>query len=345
MVTMSAKPDEKLERQAILWLVRLQSQPADDSLKQACMKWRQYNQAHEQAWQAVQATYSQLQHHVQQVPSCLPVSPAQLLHRSASRMSRRRALGQFGCLLALGLPLGWITHEYTPWQRLGADHATVIGQRASLTLDDGSQLMLNTDSAVRLRFGPDQRLILLDRGEIYWHGNASHSQAARPLRIETAGGSIETHAGQLSIRRQANQASLVHLASGTVQLQGRKMATPVTKTADQLTTASSPPDGSDGYDILLASADVQRTTASGMDRLAWTEGLLVAQDMRLADFLAEVNRYRQGRLDWTPEIADLRISGTYQLHDTDRLLALLPRSLPVEIGHRTRFWTTVRART
>ncbi|MCP1680201.1 DUF4880 domain-containing protein [Kerstersia gyiorum] len=321
--------NEKLEKQAILWLVRLQSQPGDASLQQACMNWRQRHPAHEHAWQAVQSSYSQLRQHVQQVPSGLPVSPSTLLHRSTNRLSRRRALGQFGSLLALAVPAGWIAHEYTPWQRLRADHATSIGQRALLTLDDGSRLHLNTDSAIRLRFGPDERLILLDRGEISLNSvTARHDTPFMPLRVETRDGRLDARASHFSVRQLANGSQL-HVETGTVPAQGRHMPAP--------TLAPAP------GDYLLTAAAARPIANPGMDMLAWTEGQLVAQNMLLSDFLAEVGRYRHGRLDWTQEIASLRISGTYQLRDTDSLLALLPRVLPVEIGQRTRYWTTVRA--
>ena len=83
--------------------------------------------------------------------------------------------------------------------------------------------------------------------------------------------------------------------------------------------------------------------APDMDAAAWADGLIVTRGMRLADFLAEVSRYRNGRLACSESIADLRLSGVYRLDDTDKLLELLTRTLPVEV-HRTRWWVTVQAR-
>src|SRR3546814_7179572 len=58
--------------------------------------------------------------------------------------------------------------------------------------------------------------------------------------------------------------------------------------------------------------------------------------MRLEDFLNEVGRYRQGYLKCAASIADLRLSGVFRLEDTDKLLAVLPRTLPVQLRYRTR---------
>ncbi|MEK7490454.1 MAG: histidine kinase, partial [Pseudomonadota bacterium] len=73
----------------------------------------------------------------------------------------------------------------------------------------------------------------------------------------------------------------------------------------------------------------------------WTDGMIVATDMRLADFLAEVDRYRPGRLRCAPDVADLRVSGTFPIADTDRILDALRIALPVRIHFLTRYWTTV----
>ncbi|WP_374756949.1 FecR family protein, partial [Raoultella terrigena] len=78
-----------------------------------------------------------------------------------------------------------------------------------------------------------------------------------------------------------------------------------------------------GQRWLMTRSGLRADTAAGMDIHGWTEGLLVIQDMRLADFLTEVARYRPGHLGWDDDVAELRISGTYPLANTTRVLALL----------------------
>ena len=70
--------------------------------------------------------------------------------------------------------------------------------------------------------------------------------------------------------------------------------------------------------------------------------MLVASGMRLDRFLAELGRHRPGLLHCDPAIAGLRVSGTYPLADTDRVLDMLRTTLPVEIRFMTRYWATVR---
>jgi ferric-dicitrate binding protein FerR (iron transport regulator) len=46
-------------------------------------------------------------------------------------------------------------------------------------------------------------------------------------------------------------------------------------------------------------------------------------------------------LSCTAQVADLRLSGVFRLDDTDKLLAILPQTLPVQLRYRTRWWVTL----
>ncbi|MNC72134.1 fec operon regulator FecR [compost metagenome] len=65
--------------------------------------------------------------------------------------------------------------------------------------------------------------------------------------------------------------------------------------------------------------------------------------MPLAEFASELGRYRPGLLRCAPEVAGLKVSGTYQLADTGQILQLLTRSLPVRVEYRTRYWVSIGA--
>ena len=52
---------------------------------------------------------------------------------------------------------------------------------------------------------------------------------------------------------------------------------------------------------------------------------------RLGDLVHELGRYRRGHLGVAPEVADLRITGSFPLHDTDKALSALLPTLPVQI--------------
>ena len=72
--------------------------------------------------------------------------------------------------------------------------------------------------------------------------------------------------------------------------------------------------------------------------------MLAAQDMRLDAFADELSRYRPGLLRVEPQVAGLRLSGAFQLDDTEAVLDSLTRMLPVDVLYRTPYWVTIAAR-
>ncbi|MCR3786110.1 FecR domain-containing protein [Pseudomonas aeruginosa] len=215
------------------------------------------------------------------------------------------------------------------WQRLSADYSTATGERRSIELVDGTRLQLNTDSAVDVCYDDGQRLILLARGEIFLASGAdTQSPTHRPLRVRTAQGLFEALGTRFNVRLQ-DAATCLSVSEGSVRIDAfgaRPLQAPVAEA---------------GQSYRIAADGVRRLERPQMDAVAWADGLIVTRDMRLADFLAEVARYRNGYLGCAAEVADLRLSGVYRLDDTDKLLQVLARTLPVRLQRHTRWWVRV----
>ena len=80
------------------------------------------------------------------------------------------------------------------------------------------------------------------------------------------------------------------------------------------------------------------------DQARWTEGMLVINDRALRDVLHELARYRRGHLSCTDDVANLRISGTFPIDDTDLAVLAIAKVLPVTVVSRTRYWVTLTGR-
>lgn len=74
---------------------------------------------------------------------------------------------------------------------------------------------------------------------------------------------------------------------------------------------------------------------------AWTRGILVARDLPLPEFAVRLAVHRPGWLRCDPALQVLRISGVFQLDQTDAVLDALPRTLPVRVVWRTRWWASI----
>ncbi|WP_371232915.1 FecR domain-containing protein [Pseudomonas sp. QE6] len=316
----SLAPDPRVVKQAIQWTLRLNGN-ADPELLSACQHWRQANPEHETAWLRVQALNSELAAGYQAVPGARVA-----LENATQRVQRRQALKLLSTL-AIGASALWLAREVAPWQRWMADYSTATGERKCFTLADGSVLQLNTDSAVNVHFDSRQRLLLLERGEMLL---STAKDTARPLRVSNRDGLFEA-LGTRFVLRQDERSTHLSVADGSVAIapRVRGQATAIAKAGQTYEI--------NGDSALLAER-------SNMDSGAWVDGLIVTRDMRLADFLAEIGRYRHGHLHCDASVADLRLSGVFRLDDTDQVLALLPQTLPVRVEKRTDWWVTVSAR-
>ncbi|AOE87284.1 FecR domain-containing protein [Pseudomonas sp. TCU-HL1] len=300
--------------QAVAWLVELQSGDISEQRRQAWQDWRAADAEHERAWQRIETVNLSLRD--LDTPLALNALGA------PARRNRREALKLLMlCALVSGGAISLRDSE--PLLALRSDAATGVGERRALHLADGSRLDLNTASAVDVRFDAGQRLIEMRQGEILLDGVAD----SRPLRIRTSQGLIESRGGRLGIRI-LERSSRVSLFAGSADL-----------LADGQRQSLLP-----GQQANLSPARIGTPFSASEDSVAWTRGMLVASHMRLDDFLAELGRYRRGHLSCDPQVAGLLLSGSYPLDNTERILAMLPKALPVEVHSLTRYWIKVHPR-
>lgn len=312
-------PDPQVVKQAISWTLRLRNNRANVRLAEQCGHWREAHRDHELAWQRVQALQQELSSQLTAIPGAHVA-----LENSAQGLGRRQALKLLSGVLVAGSAT-WVSRDLTGWQRWTSDLATATGEHRSIQLPDGTRLQLNTDSAVDLDFNPQQRLITLVRGEILVTCGAA---SLVPLLVKTRHGVLEGIDGRFAVR-QASDCTRLSVVSGNVAIHSPHQA-------DGLSTQVHA-----GENYLVRQTEAILAPPLDMDIGAWADGLIVTRDMRLADFLSEVGRYRHGYLGCAADIAELRLSGVFRLEDTDKLLAILPQTLPVQLRYRTRWWVNL----
>lgn len=307
----------QVAEQAVHWLVEMQGGPLSPSQQRAWQQWHDAHSEHQRAWQ-----------HIQRVNQRLRGLSSPLAHsalNAPTSSSRRQAL-KLLLLLGAGSAVTWGMREQNLLPPLLADYRSPVGQRRDLRLDDGSRLQLNTRSAVDVHFDGQQRLIRLLEGEIL----LTTAQDRRPLLVQSAEGLLRPQGARLNLR-QFNQRSELAVFEGSVSV------SPTAYNSAALTVQA-------GQQLSFnANAwGTPRPLDAGSG--AWSDGMLVAAHMRLADFLQELGRYRHGQLNCDARVADLLISGSYPLDDSERILDLLEISLPVKVQRFTRYWVTVQAR-
>lgn len=318
-------PDHLVVKQAINWLLRLRNNGANPKLQQQCDLWRAAHQEHELAWQRVQSLHQELNANLRAVPGAQVA--LHTLENSSQRLGRRQALKLLSGALLLGSS-AWVGKDLLGWQQWSADFATAVGEQRGFQLPDGTRLELNTDSAADLNFNAQQRLIKLRRGEIMVACGADQQGTQRPLLVESRHALLEGFDARFVVRVD-DRCTRLSVTQGSVAIHSPHAA--------EGRSARVGPGQSYRIDHRLA----EPATPLAMDVGAWADGLIVTRNMRLDDFLQEVGRYRHGYLGCAATIAHLRLSGVFRLEDTEKLLAILPQTLPVQLRYRTRWWVTL----
>ncbi|TWE06960.1 FecR family protein [Pseudomonas sp. AG1028] len=296
----------RIAHSAARWLTLIESGEARESDHAALQRWRDAHTSHEHAWQKIQALRSRF-----------GGVPPELAMASLDRPDQKRRRLLKGLLgVATLAPAAWlVSHELPIWR---ADLATRVGEQRRLTLVDGSVLDINTDSALNLDVA--QRRLILLRGEV-----ALRLAAGSPFVIETDQGKATLSTGEICVRQQGDSCQF-SMFTGVGQLQPNAYDTLALQAGQRLT---------------LRGGRVDSTKAFDMRQLGWRDGVLMANNQPLGDFLRELERYRPGVLRWSPTLERLRVTGSFRLADTDQVLDLLAASLPLSVQKRTRYWVTL----
>ncbi|TBU74028.1 sugar ABC transporter substrate-binding protein [Pseudomonas daroniae] len=298
----------RVARSAARWLALIESGEAGERDHAGLQRWREHSASHEHAWQRIQALRTRFDG-----------LPPELAMASLDRpdQGRRRMLkGMLG--IAAVAPAAWLVTRELPIDAWRADLSTGTGERRSVTLASGSVLDMNTASAVNIDAGR-QRLTLV-RGEI-----ALRVAGASPFIIDTAQGRATLGAGEICVRQQGDTCEF-SVFSGSAPLRPTGYDTFVLRP---------------GQRVRLREGRIESRQTFDTGVPGWRDGVLMANDQPLGDFLRELDRYRAGILRWSAALESLRVTGSFRLADTDQILALLAASLPLEVRARTRYWVTL----
>lgn len=311
---------DALRTQARVWLRLLTSTQVKAYDTDGFQRWLQASPAHKEAFREARRHWDALE----------PASRAFLqthpgaaeAHRRAlhgTRPDRRAFLGAAVGAAAVAGVAGMAV-AYPParlWRapaEWGADDRTATGEQRTLVLADRVQVMLNTQTSVRRGAGGDSNAASLEliTGEAAIDlpaGGASFAVTAGAGRSSADAGRFEVRNldGKVCVTCVAGAVQVVHPA-GTRTLKTRQQAV---------------------YDAHALSGVASVDPAS---MSAWRRGELVFDEARLSDVIAEINRYRAGRVVLMRRSAqDSRISGRFLIASLDSVFAQLQQMFALRV--------------
>lgn len=317
-----AAPGEGPLRQARAWLRLLASGEVRASDAEAFRRWLNASEAHRLAFEEVKQRWDAMKSASGEFLRTHPQAAA--LHARALRgrpAGRRAFLAVAGAASAAGI--AGMAALYLPggrWPSPGewrADDRTAVGEQRTLTLASRVQVMLNTQTLIR-REAVEGQLTGID----LMSGEAAVDLLADggPFVVAAGTGRSLARTGRFEVRH-LDARVCVTCIEGAVRVEhpaGVRRLQPGQQTVYDAVSLSG-----------IARIDPARVSA-------WRRGELVFDQARLAEVLAEINRYRSGRIVLMNAAAgEKRVSGRFLLASLDSALSQLehtfglhPRRLP-----------------
>lgn len=316
--------------EAIAWQLRMGSGEAAAADESALRQWLSARSEHARAWRQLGEIDASLR------PAAGPAARAAVLAPIPRRRGRRSALA----LVLVAAALGWaVLDQAGPTGTWFADHRTGTGERLAVTLPDRSVVHLDTGSAIDVAFSATERTVVLLAGAIHVETAHGASPEPRPFVVRTPDGSLRALGTRFTVERLDGPPAtrLTVVASAVAARPDRCVADlSVACTAERVVQR--------GESVLLHGGQIDAPVTVPATAPAWKDGMLALDDQPLARAVAEIARYRVGHLSVDPEVAGLRVTGTFPLDDSDHALAALAEAVPVEVVSYTRWWVHVRAR-
>jgi transmembrane sensor len=295
--------------EAALWLQRLDQNEVSDEELRAWLDWCARSPDNDQVFEEMQDLFLALR----EAPAAEKEALRRLAQPDRSRYMRR-AWGLAASVLAvlIGGTFWWLATAKPP------EYTTGRGEHRTVSLPDGSRVVLGGDSSVALNYSEARRDLNLKRGEAYFEVK---KDATRPFVVE-AGAVQVTAVGTAFDVKHAGEHVTVAVAQGVVRVSEgttpdfRLKAGEKSDVAAVFVEAGLPP-------------VVKRVNPETID--SWQQGQLQFSGEPLGAVVESVNRYaRRQIVKVEPEVAAWSYTGTVQRDRADEWIDNLPQIFPVK---------------
>jgi transmembrane sensor len=204
---------------------------------------------------------------------------------------------------------------------------TAVGERSTVTLEDGSVATLNTNSKVEVAYNDGERRVRLIKGQALFE---VAKNPHRPFVVFAGDRRIVALGTAFDVRLDDDRVA-VTLVEGRVAVE-----TATATTQPGLTPAKGRTELEPGEQLIAARGEPMSVKATNTDRVtSWRGGKLVFQDDALADVVREVSRYSRTRIVIGDErIGRLRVSGVFRTGQADNFAKAITEFFPLAVEER-----------
>lgn len=233
--------------------------------------------------------------------------------------TRRWLAASVAAVVLIGAAAGWLGRTSPVVARKPVTYSTHVGAIHKVQLSDGSGVTLDADSRLDWTAGDVQRDATLVQGRAVFD---VASDPTRPFVIHAGKATIRVTGTMFSVDRRESGVE-VSVAEGAVAVAASD-GTGAAPNGGQVTLRP-------GQRAMVAGTIAVELTDPA-DFAAWRSGRLVFHSRPLREVAREIERYFQGRVEIRGEsIGDFRLSGSFDRHRLNALLAALEDVMPVRV--------------
>jgi transmembrane sensor len=319
-VTPRGRPQDDIDAAAAEWIVRIGAGPLPDDERSRLDCWLAENPANRAAFNHAQSLWAEL--------AAIKIGLGKGCGATPAKRRRLRLAGGSGgtvgtalrcaaaaCAMLLVMAGAAVFWFGDPMLLLAADYRTAPGVNRDVILPDGTRVDLDSGSALAVRFDDRERRIALLAGEAYF----IVAPEVRPFLVEAANGTAKALGTEFAVDRRGDTVSVI-VARHRVRVAAIR---PDRSEAGSVVLS---PGQSINYDRQARMGPVTRINVDSAT--SWRRGYLVFDNVRLADVVAELNRYRRGRIViGNHRLAERRVSGVFHVGELAEGLTAIAREL------------------
>lgn len=309
-----------IERQAHEWVVRLDDQPTAAD-RHGFKIWVNQSKAHRAAFEEMAGFWGEMDVLTQ------IVLPREQQSASAGRRYLFSSWGLGGHLAAAFSMVIAVALMFVPWGAGQQEYLTAIGEQKSIALSDGSKVLLNTNSQLRVDYNEERRKLTLLRGEA--HFDVFHN-AQVPFEVYAGEGLVRAVGTAFSVRLKARDVGVI-VTEGKVEIDRAGAPTPA--------TAQTPATGRQveaGNQLIYDRQSIVTLEVAMLDdadeQLSWHEGNLVFDGETLEQVVQELKRYTplQIRIPHK-KTRQIKVGGVFKIGDLESFFEALERGFNIEV--------------
>ena len=203
-------------------------------------------------------------------------------------------------------------------------YQTAVGEYSTVNLPDGTRIVLNTNTSLRVDYTGKHRFLMLERGEV--HVNVAHDKL-RPLSVLAGGQLIQAVGTAFNIELHSDQRIELVVTEGKVLIGVHASESTNTEDIIPAVLPLSSISVSEGQQMVLGGDKLETELIEPSEievKLSWREGNLIFRGESLEEAIAEISRYTSVEFIFTDEkLKKIRVAGLFKAGDVNGLLETL----------------------